>query len=171
MSDFNPYGPSIADLNGFEGIPADAGLADRSTRFVAALIDGIIAMCYMFPILDLLSTWSYLVTQQPHPFAVTIAANGVGFGCFLLIHGYLLKKYGQTVGKKILGIRIADMNGNLPHFAKVIFLRYLSISLVTLIPVVGNYLSLVDVLFIFGSERRCVHDLLAGTKVVKVRKT
>ncbi len=27
--------------------------------------------------------------------------------------------------------------------------------------------SIVDILFIFGSERRCVHDLIAGTKVVE----
>jgi hypothetical protein len=36
---------------------------------------------------------------------------------------------------------------------------------------VGPYLSLVDVIFIYGSERRCLHDLLAGTKVVTVRKS
>jgi uncharacterized RDD family membrane protein YckC len=53
----------------------------------------------------------------------------------------------------------------------MILLRYLPISLAALIPVIGPYLSLVDVVFIFGSERRCIHDRLAGTKVVKVRKS
>ena len=27
---------------------------------------------------------------------------------------------------------------------------------------------LVDILFIFGKERRCVHDYIAGTKVIDV---
>jgi uncharacterized RDD family membrane protein YckC len=41
---------------------------------------------------------------------------------------------------------------------------------VALIPVIGGFLPLVDVLFIFRHDRRCIHDLLAGTNVVKVRK-
>ena len=30
----------------------------------------------------------------------------------------------------------------------------------------GGLFGLVDILFIFGSERRCIHDLIAQTKVV-----
>jgi uncharacterized RDD family membrane protein YckC len=36
-------------------------------------------------------------------------------------------------------------------------------ALAQFIPLYG----LIDVLLIFGSERRCIHDYLAGTKVVE----
>jgi len=36
-----------------------------------------------------------------------------------------------------------------------------------LIGLVVPFYGLVDILFIFGSERRCLHDLIAGTVVVK----
>jgi len=40
--------------------------------------------------------------------------------------------------------------------------------LVSQVPQVGGLIGLVDILFIFGKERRCLHDLLAGTRVVNV---
>jgi hypothetical protein len=39
-----------------------------------------------------------------------------------------------------------------------------------LIPGVGRWMPLIEILFIFGEERRCVHDLIAGTKVVIASK-
>ena len=44
----------------------------------------------------------------------------------------------------------------------IIFMAINSYLLVTK----GQTLGLIDVLFIFRSDRRCVHDLIAGTKVV-----
>jgi hypothetical protein len=41
---------------------------------------------------------------------------------------------------------------------------------VSLIPTLGGLLTLVDALFIFGGSRRCVHDLIAGTKVIRVKQ-
>jgi uncharacterized RDD family membrane protein YckC len=171
MSEDNPYAPPSIDLNGIDDILPDAGLAGRWTRFVAAFVDSFIAMCYGFPILYLLGFWRYIAAGQQAPFLLTIALSAISFVCFLVVHGYLLKAKGQTVGKMLTGIRIADLDGNLPDFAKVILLRYLPLSLAALIPVVGPYLSLVDVIFIFGSERRCIHDRLAGTKVVMASKS
>ena len=42
------------------------------------------------------------------------------------------------------------------------------LSLAGLVPVLGPLASFVDILFIFGASRRCVHDLIAGTQVVRV---
>jgi uncharacterized RDD family membrane protein YckC len=156
---------------GIDDILPVAGLAGRWTRFVASFVDSFIGMCYGFPILYLLGFWRYLAAGQEPPFALTIALAALSFVCFLVIHGYFLKTKGQTIGKLLTGIRIADLDGNLPEFSKVVLLRYLPVSLVALVPVVGPYLSLVDVVFIFGSERRCIHDMLAGTKVVKMKKS
>jgi uncharacterized RDD family membrane protein YckC len=90
-----------------------------------------------------------------------------GFIAFLVVHGYLLKKSGQTVGKKLLGTKITDLEGNLPDFTTLIVKRYLPVSVVSIVPMIGPLLSLIDIVFIFRQDRRCVHDLIAGTKVVE----
>ncbi len=104
------------------------------------------------------------------PFLLIVTSSVLGFIGFLLLNGYFLKTNGQTVGKKLSGIRIADLDGKVPDFAKVVLLRYLPVSLVATIPLVGGYLTVIDVLFIFRSDRRCLHDLIAGTKVVTARR-
>jgi len=92
-----------------------------------------------------------------------------GFIAFSLIHSYLLHVGGQTIGKKALGIKIVSVSHeNVPVF-KILGLRYLPISLVSIIPILGQILPLVDVLFIFRDDRRCVHDLIAGTCVIKCK--
>jgi uncharacterized RDD family membrane protein YckC len=63
--------------------------------------------------------------------------------------------------------KIVDLSGNIPHFEKLLVLRYLVLGLVTQIPIIGSLAGLVNALFIFGKERRCVHDYMAGTRVVE----
>jgi uncharacterized RDD family membrane protein YckC len=46
-------------------------------------------------------------------------------------------------------------------------LRYLPVQLITNVPLAGPVLNLVNVLMIFRGDRRCGHDLIAGTRVVK----
>ena len=48
----------------------------------------------------------------------------------------------------------------------LIGLRYLPFWVVGQVWVIGPILSLANPLFIFREDRRCLHDLLAGTKVV-----
>ena len=75
----------------------------------------------------------------------------------------LLRREGQTIGKRLLGIRIVDeetgVNGSV--FTNIV-LRYFINWLLTLIP---PYV-LIDHALILAKNRRCVHDYLAGTKVV-----
>jgi uncharacterized RDD family membrane protein YckC len=167
MSIDNPYAPPQADLTRDEDVVwGPPVLARRLTRLAASFVDSIIgiivALAWMYP----LGIWDAISRGQNPPLQLMVAATILGFAVFLVIHGYFLKTNGQTIGKKLLGIRISDLDGNVPGFATVILLRYLPMSLVTLIPVVGNFLPLADVLFIFRSDRRCIHDLIAGTKVV-----
>ncbi len=85
---------------------------------------------------------------------------------FLLINGYNLVHQGQTIGKSLVGIRIVDLDNNVPDLFHVIVLRLVPFSLIVAVPVVGPILGLVDILFIFGPQRRCLHDYLAKTKVI-----
>jgi uncharacterized RDD family membrane protein YckC len=40
------------------------------------------------------------------------------------------------------------------------------VTLVSLIPA-GGFIVLIDALLIFKKDRRCLHDIVAGTRVVK----
>lgn len=166
MSEFNPYqapGSDVAAVND----PQDL-LAGRGQRLAAAMIDGVISLVFVVPLMFLIGTFDYTAQGQEPPFQLTLYATIFAFVVFAAVHFVLLKKYGQTVGKWLLKIRIADMNGGKPDVATILFKRYLPVSAVGLIPVAGQFLPLVDVAFIFRKDRRCVHDHIAGTQVLRV---
>ena len=61
------------------------------------------------------------------------------------------------------------MDGSRPSFARIIVLRTWVPLVVSWMGTVGMWAGLADVLFIiFRSNRRCLHDEIAGTKVVPV---
>jgi len=49
-----------------------------------------------------------------------------------------------------------------------VVLREWVVSLMGLVPVVGRFISLVDAAMIFGAKRRCLHDIIAKTKVIAI---
>jgi len=51
-------------------------------------------------------------------------------------------------------------------FVHGVLLRQWVMGLLNAIPFIGNIIALVDPLMIFGDERRCLHDHIAGTKVI-----
>ena len=149
--------------------PGVEALADRKTRFVAAIVDGIIGLIIGLPFMFIAGPYlGYEEIGQQPSFNYLLAATLFGLIAFLIIHGYYLQKFGQTIGKRVLKIKIVSMSGDKPTLTKLFGLRYLPISLATLVPIAGSFLPVIDVLFIFRKDRRCVHDFIAGTKVVKV---
>jgi uncharacterized RDD family membrane protein YckC len=77
----------------------------------------------------------------------------------------LLSRHGQSVGKKTMRIRLVrSEDGGNPGFTRAVGLRLLVNTSMWLIP----FYALLDNLFVFSAERRCLHDHLAGTKVVEV---
>lgn len=160
----NPYrAPSaaVADIAG-NGEPELAGIGHR---FGAATIDGILVLLFMVAagyatgMFDSpLSGGSALVLH------VAIALAGLAF--FALTQSYFLKKSGQTIGKKIVGIRIVDLEDRLPSLGALLIRRYGFMFLVYAVPIFGGVLFIIDDLFIFKRDRRCLHDLVAKTKVV-----
>jgi uncharacterized RDD family membrane protein YckC len=162
----DPYAPSLAELTSSDDASGNPSLARRLTRLAASFVDGIINLVVAVPLWYFMGTWDYLKRGQAPPLPHMILLSFLGFVGFLLIHGYLLQANGQTIGKKLTQIRIANLDGSVPSFAAVILRRYLPITLVSLIPFIGAYLTSIDVLCIFRKDRRCLHDLIAGTQVL-----
>lgn len=162
MSEDNPYAPPEADVT----VSDSSKLATRSARLGGAVIDTLLAILVILPIMyatgfmDRAQAGEQVLTD-------TILYGLLALVLFLAMHGYLLAKYGQTIGKRIAKTRIVSVNDEkiLP-LRKVFVFRYLPFSVVSQIPFIGGLLSIVNVLFIFREDRRCVHDLVAGTKVI-----
>jgi uncharacterized RDD family membrane protein YckC len=90
------------------------------------------------------------------------------FVALAILQCVLLSLRGQSVGKLLVGTRIVRRIDNAPAgFLRAVFLRGTIPLLFAQIPFLNVLFWLVDVCFIFGEERRCVHDYIAGTKVVK----
>lgn len=87
-------------------------------------------------------------------------------GILCITNLILIATDGQTVGKRLMGIRIAQIEDSTKAgFIQIVFLRtLLGKGALGLIPLYG----LVDVLFIFSEDGRCLHDKIGGTHVVKV---
>ena len=163
----NPYQPPQSDLSGNDDEQSrQTELATRINRFIAAFIDGIIGMIIAIPFWLASGAWELIRSGNALPLTYTISAGIYGFIGFSLVHFYFLNKNGQTIGKKILNIRIIGIDGQFYGAAPLLLKRYLPISVVSLVPFVGSLLVLIDILFIFRKDRRCIHDLIAGTKVV-----
>ena len=102
---------------------------------------------------------------------------GLGVAGYLLINGWLLHRRGQTVGKMVMGIMIVDaQSGEKAAWWRLIAIRALFFPLLylpLLYSIVGLWalLPLLDQAFALRSDRRCLHDLAAGTAVVTRLKT
>jgi uncharacterized RDD family membrane protein YckC len=126
-------------------------LATKMQRLGAAVVDG------------LLFTVPYVLIKAD--FGAFVSALG---GIFILaltgVQFWMLAKRGQSIGKSVLKIRITRVNGedNGGFFTNV-FKRTIVSGLLNLVPLYW----VIDSLLIFRQDRRCIHDLIAGTHVVK----
>jgi uncharacterized RDD family membrane protein YckC len=155
---FNPYAPPSSQSDhgyGYGATQQDGMLAERGTRLGAALIDAVLYIA------------AFMIGAMPGFMVGDEFVIGAGaiFAWIALVayQWYLISTSGQTLAKKWLGIRIVRVDGSQLGFLYGVVLRSWVMGFAAgLIPFVG----LVDVLLIFGDERRCLHDHLAGTKVV-----
>jgi uncharacterized RDD family membrane protein YckC len=166
-------GPGFAGPAPFEeqGPP----LAGRGARLGATLVDMLVGFICVLPgglMLGSDMLLRLLKGEWPDDFDVGRVAGGfalLGLGLFLvfIVQTWLLTTRGQTVGKRLVGIRIVRYRDGSPAgFVHGVLLRSWVINLIGVIPTVGTYFPFLDLGFIFGPERRCLHDLIADTKVV-----
>ncbi len=180
----NPFAPPRAHVEDQLSAPEAMVTATRLSRFLAYLVDvspffvvtligGILAVALV----------PGLMSRSGPP----VGRDAAAIGLFLVVFGLvtlgwliwnivLLYQYGQTVGKKVLGIRVVRMDGSRVSFPRFVFLRWLGIAVIGAIAggiggamgfrYAGSVVSLIDCLMIFGTARRCLHDYIADTQVV-----
>ena len=166
----NPYAAPKSDVISPELGGPEAGepeLAGRWKRLVAVMIDGLLNLALLGPVMYFNGIWGRAMQGIQMSVEEQIFYVLLAIVVFLALQSYLLHTQGQTIGKWLLKIRIVNLSGEKPPFARLMVFRFLPVTLVAQIPVVGSVLSSVEALFIFRKDRRCLHDLIAGTRVVK----
>jgi uncharacterized RDD family membrane protein YckC len=181
------YSPPGSDVNaGVQAGGQGAALAGRGTRLFAAILDGSLILAPLLPILAV--GIYYGVTAQMEvagagagaklarlPFIgaselTLVVASVIGFFGFLGVAVYqwiLIGRTGQSLGKKWTGIRIERTDGVRITFGTGVVMRNWVPKVMGAIPYLGMMFHLVDCLFIFREDRRCLHDHIAGTRVVE----
>jgi uncharacterized RDD family membrane protein YckC len=159
----NPYAaPAVLIPRGVAPSAGSQALASRDSRLAAAMIDGVATLLILLPALVAV-LFAGSTTETSGASILFAIVSAVAFLAFCTYQITMLVNQGQTLGKKMMRIRIVNYDdGALPSAGRLLGMRYVVNSLLGNIPLY----SMVDILFIFGDERRCLHDYLAGTKVV-----
>jgi uncharacterized RDD family membrane protein YckC len=169
--------PQYADAEkNFTRLPVR--LASRWKRLAGWIIDTVITSCAFFLVYLYVLKPVMEISDSSDMKRMTV--NVVFFASYALIYllfnAWLLINRGQTIGKRIMGTRIVNLSGEKVPLWKVFFLRemifwgpvhfvkYLHWSLQFL------YLAFLFIndMCIFRDDRRCIHDLACGTRVIEV---
>lgn len=173
-------------------IIAEKDLAGRGARLGAAAVDALIVGVIAIPI--------GLVFLGDDFMAANIAKDTVLIYTFIwlavygLLNGHFLAKQGQTIGKRIVGVRIvcggdrivfarenaqalpSAQTGAIPPLWRSFGLRYAVFTIFFAVMQAEEFgisflfwwfLAMANYLLIFRDKRQCGHDTLAGTVVVK----
>ena len=183
----NPFAPPRAHVEDQATARAvEMVTATRLSRLLAFLVD--LSPGVVLGILGAIMAAVMLPGIFSGTFDPKSGSGFVAFGMFILLffvaaiawmiwNIVLLYRYGQTVGKKLLGIRVVRTDGSRVTFARFFFLRGLATAVICAVvggiigaiahfPFAGNVMNLLDWLLIFRASHQCLHDNIADTKVV-----
>jgi len=155
-------------------------MAGLPRRLAAAVIDGFLQwLCWMPASIAASAIISSRMADH-EAFSLELFRNAIAdsigkslpFLIFLaVIQTTLLCRRSQSVGKLLLGLRIVKVRDGTPGGP---LRAYLLRGLLTLIlewgTGIGVFYMMFDSFFIFREDQRCLHDLIAGTKVVRISR-
>jgi uncharacterized RDD family membrane protein YckC len=157
-------------------------LAERGARLLAATLDELIVLAVSLPMIigampaivalvsggeaevGSLDTLSILRTMVGGP-GTTITVLALIAWC--VITAWLVATNGQSIGKRLVGIKVVRTDGSRASFARIFLLRNVVNGLPNLLPYVGWLYQLIDPLLIYQESRQCLHDKIADTIVVR----
>lgn len=172
MQDFRDIYDAPAEVD--EEFEVEAELADPGQRILAYLINQLITILLIVPFI-LIGVMSAKKSSDN-----IILFAGIG-GLLLLIYGIyqivIMSKDGQSLGKKIMKIKVVNEEGENPGFVGTVLVREIAfnviLSILGLVPFVGSFIGLIVwfvmlvMLFSVSKDRRTFQDMLAKTYVVK----
>lgn len=176
-NDDNPYRVSGGSLKDAAHTTTNVQLASRASRFVARLVDEtiifilkVITLIFLsaYDIIDLFPSLQDPQNVNPAAFIMEISiylgySALLGFVFYTLLNVNLLQQ-GQTIGKRLVSITMVNHRDfGKPSFVRLLLLRE---GLLTFCAFLFGIFIVINYIFIFAANRRCLHDLWSGTSVV-----
>ena len=166
----NPYAPPQAGVDDISEPQAFAVPADRGTRLGAAILDSVVFVLAVYlPLIVTLFSTARMEMAPPEEAdqfeRLAVGGAVVGLIGFVIWAWFTLKfmaRNSQSIAKKWLQIKVVRADGSQVSLGRLILLRNAVVWILSLIPMFG----IVDVLFIFGESRQCLHDRIADTIVI-----
>lgn len=164
-------------------------LASAGQRIAAYIINNAIWFVLMF-IMGFV--WAALVGKPTEADTVKLGMWVIAVSIiYLVIQVILMSRDGQSIGKKIMGIKVIDANGETAGFVRFFLLREIVFSIVFVVNVIvfsiplnivldlnGQYQTIpalvmtiiCGMMLYFAKDRRTLQDGLANTYVIKLPK-
>jgi uncharacterized RDD family membrane protein YckC len=171
----NNYAPPQSVVADISSSATTFEKATRLSRLGAVLLDGLIFGLPFTPsYFAQINAMTHARTFNYFTLWAGMASTGITFyvGALLdlvliVVTAVLVYRNAQTIGKKLVGIKVARTDGSRASLARIFWLRYLLNSLIMWVPFFGGVYFLVDSCMIFGEQRRCCHDYIADTIVIR----
>ncbi len=164
----NPYAPPGADVSDPSVDDRVIEPASRSLRLGGWAVDAVIGFAITLPLL--IGAGFGLLNPETFDFNALFGIAGLitalAWLAWVAITIVLVHRNGQTIGKKLVGIKVVRSDGSRASLGRIFWLRNVVNMLPSFIPFVGMFYFFVDHGFIFGDKRQCVHDMIADTIVV-----
>ena len=175
MNTPNAYAPPKANVDDVSP-GGERALASRLARLGAAILDSIIIGALLYTPLVVTGAMGAAAAElirTQNPFAFWSAfMSPAGAVSVVLAIGWavitfrLVAANGQTIAKKLVGIKVVRSDGSRATVGRIFWLRNVVNMVISLIPLIGGFYALIDSLFIFTERRQCLHDKIADTIVV-----
>ena len=142
--------------------------ADRMQRFTGAFIDQLIFFFLYYFFMNMLGVLVQAEEGQDIAYIDLLLPNLLALAVFASFNLPFLAKAGQTIGKRIVGTQALAPDGRVLGLQEILIKRYLPFTAAGFIPYFGIFVAMIDALFIFRKDLRCMHDLVADTVVYRV---
>ncbi|GAB2843547.1 hypothetical protein GCM10027176_53950 [Actinoallomurus bryophytorum] len=167
----------------------DPSLAEAWQRLVARLIDGLVLAVIMSPLWIWFFDWYFnkirsilpddpgdpvamdrLMSAELRLMGISLLVGLVGGTIAFVYDGFQHAKWGQTIGKRAMSIKVVALPDRAPLSMFAAVKRAAIYALVPQVPGIGGFFSLLDSLWLLWDKphRQCLHDKVADTIVVKV---
>ena len=167
MDPHNPYAAPGVEISAPRLPSAPGVLASRLRRLGAATLDSLFLLVFILPARFASGSFDEFPAVVAESYVTSLLWGLGGAALWVGLNSWTILQSAQSLGKRVVGIKIVDLDGNNASFTKIVAWRFLPITLAdTVIPGSGGLVGSIDILFIFRSDRRCLHDFIAGTQVV-----
>jgi uncharacterized RDD family membrane protein YckC len=162
----NPYAPPRAKVHDVAVPRAAVVLAERSSRLGAAIVDALIFAVMVYVPMGIGIAMGRAGADSDNaagPVLLLIGLTLMGFIVWVWLTLRQMKATGQSLAKKRFNIKVVLSDGSPVSLSTLIWKRNVLTWLLSFLPLY----SIIEVLFIFGEKRQCLHDRIADTIVVE----